>query len=111
MMPSPDKTRLSEFGHYKVKISVETSFSGNLVVPRSGKAYDARVRGPHPKCRLNSERKGKTMLRTILIILLVLFLLGALPTWPYSASWGYYPSGGLGFLLIVVIILIVRDIV
>jgi hypothetical protein len=49
------------------------------------------------------------MLRTILIILLVLFLLGALPTWPYSASWGYYPSGGLGFLLIVVIILIVLD--
>jgi hypothetical protein len=41
------------------------------------------------------------MLRTIVIILLVLFLLGALPSWPYSAHWGYYPSGGLGLLLIV----------
>jgi hypothetical protein len=47
------------------------------------------------------------MLRMILIILLVLLLLGALPLWPYSASWGYYPSGGLGLLLIVAIILIV----
>lgn len=47
------------------------------------------------------------MLRMILIILLVLLLLGALPLWPYSASWGYYPSGGLGLLLVVAIILIV----
>jgi Protein of unknown function (DUF3309) len=47
------------------------------------------------------------MLRTILIILLVLFLFGALPSWPYSANWGYYPSGGLGLVLIIVIILIV----
>jgi hypothetical protein len=50
------------------------------------------------------------MLRIILIVLLVLFLLGALPSWPYSASWGYYPSGGLGLLLIIVIVLIVADI-
>jgi Protein of unknown function (DUF3309) len=42
---------------------------------------------------------------TILIILLVLLLLGALPTWPYSGSWGYYPSGGLGLVLIIVVIL------
>ena len=42
---------------------------------------------------------------TILIVLLVLFLLGALPTWPYSGSWGYYPSGGLGLVLLIVVIL------
>lgn len=42
---------------------------------------------------------------TILIILLVLLLLGALPTWPYSSSWGYYPSGGLGLVLLIVVIL------
>ncbi len=42
---------------------------------------------------------------TILIILLVLLLLGALPTWPYSGSWGYYPSGGLGLILLIVVIL------
>lgn len=46
------------------------------------------------------------MLRLILIVLLVLLLLGALPTWPYSSGWGYYPSGGLGLLLIIVIILV-----
>ena len=50
------------------------------------------------------------MLRTVLLVLLVLFLLGALPTWPYSAHWGYYPTGGLGFLLIIVVILIVADV-
>ena len=42
---------------------------------------------------------------TILIILLVLLLLGALPTWPYSGSWGYYTSGGLGLVLLIVVIL------
>jgi hypothetical protein len=44
---------------------------------------------------------------TILLIVLVLFLIGALPRWPHSASWGYYPSGGLGILLVVVIVLLV----
>jgi hypothetical protein len=46
------------------------------------------------------------MLRTVLIILLILLLLGALPTWPYSTGWGYYPSGGLGLLLVILIILV-----
>ena len=45
---------------------------------------------------------------TILVILLVLLLLGALPTWPYSNGWGYYPSGGLGLVLLIVVILAVR---
>jgi hypothetical protein len=42
---------------------------------------------------------------TILVVILVLLLLGALPTWPYSGSWGYYPSGGLGLVLLIVVIL------
>lgn len=43
---------------------------------------------------------------TILLVLLVLMLLGALPTWPYSRSWGYYPSGGLGLVVVVVLVLL-----
>jgi len=43
---------------------------------------------------------------TILVILMVLLLLGALPTWPYSRSWGYYPSGGLGLVVVVLLVLI-----
>ena len=43
---------------------------------------------------------------TILIILLILILLGALPTWPYSSGWGYYPSGGVGLLVLILIILV-----
>jgi hypothetical protein len=39
------------------------------------------------------------------MVLLILLLLGALPAWPYSNSWGYYPSGGIGVLLIVVVVL------
>jgi Protein of unknown function (DUF3309) len=49
------------------------------------------------------------MLRTVLIVLVVLLLLGALPTWPYSAGWGYYPSGGLGLILIILVVLILAD--
>jgi hypothetical protein len=41
---------------------------------------------------------------TVLLVIVILLLLGALPTWPYSQAWGYYPSGGLGLLLIVLII-------
>ncbi|MGH7029150.1 MAG: DUF3309 family protein [Stellaceae bacterium] len=47
------------------------------------------------------------MLGTILLIVLILLLIGALPNWGYSGGWGYYPSGGLGLLLIIVIILLV----
>jgi hypothetical protein len=43
---------------------------------------------------------------TLLLIILIILLLGALPTWPYSAGWGYYPSGGLGVVLLVVIVLL-----
>jgi hypothetical protein len=44
---------------------------------------------------------------TILLIVLVLLLIGALPSWPYSTGWGYYPSGGLGLVLIVLLVLVV----
>jgi hypothetical protein len=44
---------------------------------------------------------------TILLIILVLLLLGALPTWPYSSGWGYYPSSGLGLILVILIVLVV----
>lgn len=43
--------------------------------------------------------------RALLIIILLLLLIGALPTWPYSSEWGYYPSGGLGLILVILIIL------
>ena len=43
---------------------------------------------------------------TILLIILILLLIGALPTWPYSSGWGYYPSGGLGLVLLILLILV-----
>jgi Protein of unknown function (DUF3309) len=50
-------------------------------------------------------------MRAILLILVILLLVGALPTWPYSTGWGYYPSGGLGMVLIVLIVLAVMGVV
>ena len=46
-------------------------------------------------------------MNTILLVILILLLVGALPMWPYSSGWGYYPSGGLGLLLLILIILAV----
>jgi hypothetical protein len=47
------------------------------------------------------------MLGTILLVFLILMLIGALPTWPHSRSWGYYPSGGLGLVAVILLILLV----
>jgi hypothetical protein len=45
-------------------------------------------------------------MRLILLIIVILLLIGALPTWPYSADWGYYPSGGLGLIVIILLIVL-----
>jgi hypothetical protein len=50
------------------------------------------------------EEEGSMV--TLLIVLLVLMLVGAAPSWPYSRSWGYYPSGGLGLVLLILVILL-----
>jgi len=47
------------------------------------------------------------MSRTLLLIIVIILLLAVLPTWPYSSGWGYYPSGGLGLILIILLILLV----
>ena len=52
---------------------------------------------------LQEERMS---ISTILLIVLVLLLIGALPAWPYSSSWGYYPAGGLGLVVLIVLILL-----
>jgi hypothetical protein len=52
-----------------------------------------------------TEGKERTM-STILLVILILILLGALPLWPYSSGWGYYPSGGVGLLVLILIILL-----
>lgn len=48
-------------------------------------------------------------MRLLLLVLLVLLLLGTVPVWPYSSGWGYYPSGGLGLVLLIVLILVLAD--
>lgn len=48
-------------------------------------------------------------LGTILLIVLILMLLGALPAWPHSRSWGYYPSGGLGLVVVILLVLVLMQ--
>ena len=48
-------------------------------------------------------------MRTILLVVLILFLLGAFPAWPYSSGWGYYPSGGLLILIVLILLLAPRS--
>ena len=73
----------------------------------AGKVQNA-VGGVKDTLRDANEAVRRTgRMSTILLIILVLLLLGALPTWPYSGGWGYYPSGGLGLVLLIVIILVV----
>jgi hypothetical protein len=53
-----------------------------------------------------SHNERNKMLMTILLVLLVMMLFGALPSWPHSRNWGYYPSGGLGLILMILIVLL-----
>ncbi len=50
-------------------------------------------------------------MRFILLIIVIILLIGALPTWPYSSGWGYYPAGGLGTILIILIILLLLGVI
>jgi hypothetical protein len=63
-----------------------------------------RMDVPHRHRALFGRRSD--MLGTILIVILILMLVGAAPTWPHSRNWGYYPSGGLGLVLLILIILL-----
>jgi|HubBroStandDraft_2_1064218.scaffolds.fasta_scaffold75230_2 uncharacterized protein DUF3309 len=55
---------------------------------------------------LRLEKRDGNMLGTILIVILLLALCGALPRWPHSRNWGYYPTGGLGLILLIVVVLL-----
>jgi hypothetical protein len=59
------------------------------------------------RCVWQPSFRGENIMGTILLIILVLLIIGAIPAWPYSSGWGYYPSGGLGLILIIVLILVV----
>ena len=68
-----------------------------------GRRYLKNVARPE-----DNKKDADMSMRTILLIIVVLLLIGALPTWPYSAGWGYYPSGGLGLVLIVLLVVVLH---
>ena len=67
-----------------------------------------RQRGPGAAalCGHHALARKEIFMMTILFILLIMLLIGALPSWPYSAGWGYYPSGGLGLVVLILLILL-----
>ena len=73
-----------------------------LWVMKGGHCHKKEIRQSK---RISGQYFGGNVMSTILIIILILLLIGALPTWPYSSGWGYYPGGALGIILIIVIIL------
>ena len=79
---------------------------GTLVDARQ-KSWNILVKLPVGRANRRRDAKGRAiMLHTVLLVLLILFLVGALPTWPHSAGWGYGPSGGLGLVLLILLILV-----
>jgi hypothetical protein len=76
-------------------------------IGRAARTNDGRpsAQGGAYQIRLKLKR-GLVMLGTVLLVILILLLLGAIPAWPHSRSWGYYPSGGVGLILLIVLILV-----
>ena len=68
---------------------------------------DVETRAPRRSSLAAQNRNYIMSIGTILLLVLVLFLIGALPIWPHSSKWGYYPSGGLGVPLVIVVVLLV----
>ena len=60
--------------------------------------------------RTLGSRKKKPM-STLLLVILILLLIGAFPAWPYSRSWGYYPTGGIGAILLLVVVLLLLGVI
>jgi len=81
--------------------------AGGAAMPAGNAPRCAPPREPQHR-RLNSARVEEVGMNvgTIVLIILIILLIGALPTWPYSGGWGYYPSGGLGLVVMILIILL-----
>ncbi|MBL8850961.1 MAG: DUF3309 domain-containing protein [Planctomycetaceae bacterium] len=56
--------------------------------------------------RTNTGKTGTSVMGTILLIVLILLLIGAVPAWPHSRSWGYFPAGGLGLVVVILLVLL-----
>jgi hypothetical protein len=77
---------------------------------RTARPHASSFQGQTILQKKTTNRRGACvarLMRTILLLILILLLIGALPAWPYSTGWGYYPSGGFGLILVILIILAV----
>jgi Protein of unknown function (DUF3309) len=90
-------------GDERTSIATAVSTAEEMPTSTAGPTWRGYSRTPHP---LRIEEKERKRMRLLLLIILVLLIIGALPAWPYSTGWGYYPSGGLGLLLVIIVLLV-----
>jgi hypothetical protein len=86
----------------RIRQPVNTAAAKDLSMTRFSPEHRVSI---FPKAYYKISVTEKTM-STILLIVLLLLLIGALPAWPYSRAWGYYPSGGLGLIMVVLLVLV-----
>jgi hypothetical protein len=91
----PKIVRLMAYSRRSVASLITSDLTGNWLLTQSVGSLN------------KNHVPGAVMLGTILLIILILILIGSLPTWPYSGGWGYYPSGGFGLLIVIIILLLV----
>ena len=72
--------------------------------PDNAAVFDDVRTSKVPRCDEHTSRKEKHM-GAILLVILILLLIGVLPAWPYSSGWGYWPSGGLGLIVLILLVL------
>jgi hypothetical protein len=87
-------------------VEAETAEEAHELLTAGGGPYEHRRCGAKIQCCQYRTREATMSLGTILLIVLILLLIGALPTWPYSTGWGYYPSGGFGLVVVILLILL-----
>jgi len=102
---SPAQREQSRLAHEMLMLP--NNLSDDPSSEKAARRNGRRAASNESVCRqAGGQIKGRRMWGTIFLIVLILLLLSAVPAWPYSRSWGYYPSGGLGVIVIVVIVLL-----
>src|SRR5271165_448061 len=103
---SEGDTWFENYTGIRIHFSGDGLTNGRSDAPLSRGAMKRSTRAELTNVSQLLHRKGAKTMVTILIVFLVLALVGALPSWPYSRGWGYYPSGGLGLVVLILVVLL-----
>ena len=97
---------LGDFTGFLIAHQGSTSLFEGSTLPPAGVRPSRNFHGRPATYKYILRIHQDDAMNNILLVIVILLLIGALPTWPYSANWGYYPSGGLGLLLLILVVLL-----